>query len=144
MNSVENLRFAFGFLVVWIIAYLVVRVSRPQAERSQEIAIDFVGGSAVNASFWLIILFISAFLQNSSSKSFANIIDLVLDTQVILVPWAFLSYGLVSFGFQLNRVSRGQVDWRVAMTFLVILVTAVLSIYYYLMGIPTLPLGLPW
>jgi uncharacterized Tic20 family protein len=143
MNMTENLGFSFGFLIVWGIAYLAVRELRPYARRSQEIAFDLVGGSAINTLFWLILLFISAFLQNLSG-SFVNIINLVLDTRVILVPWAFLSLGLVSLGFQLNRGSNGQVDWRVATTLLVILSTIGFSLYYYLIGIPTSPLGLPW
>lgn len=143
MNMTENMGFSFGFLIVWVIAYLVVRGLRPGAKRSHEVAIDLVSGSAINTLFWLLLLVISASLQNSS-ESFVSITNLVLDTRIIFVPWAFLSYGLVSFGFQLDRVSNGHVDWRVAMTLFAILFTLIFSVYYYLTGIPASSLGIPW
>lgn len=143
MNMIENLQFSFGFLIVWVIAYVVVREWRPHAHRSQEVAIDLVSGSAINSLFWLLILVLSTSLQNSS-ESFVKIINLVLETRIMLVPWAFLSYGLVSFGFQLDRRSNGHVDWRAAMTLSAILSTAMFGIYYYFTGIPTSPFGIPW
>jgi len=143
MNMIENMQFSFGFLAVWILAYLMVRWFRPHAGRSQEVTIDLVSSSATNLLFWGILFGIVRYLQNSN-ESLLNILNLVLDTRIILVPWAFLSYGLVSLGFQMNRVSQGHVDWRTAMTSIVILLTVVFSVYYYLTGIPVSPLGLPW
>ncbi len=138
---IENLQFSFGFLVVSIIAYLALRSARPNADRSQEMAIDLSISSATNLLFWLLLYMIAQGLQDSTR--ILNTLNLVLDTRVIFVPWAFLSYGLVSLGFQLNRVSNGHVDWRIAVTSLVIGITAILGIYYYSTGIQVLPLSIP-
>lgn len=142
MNMNENLQFSFGFLLVWIVAYVLLRWLRPEAKRSHEVAVDLIAGSTVNSAFWLALLFAATYMQNAN-ESFLSILNFVLDTRIIFVPWVYLSYALVAFGFQLNRVSRGHVDWRVALTLIVICLTVVFSVYYYLVGIFTTPFSFP-
>jgi len=142
MNMNENLAFSFGFLLVWAAIYLLLRWLRPNAEKSHEMTLDLVAGSAVNWLFWFALLLFGTYLLNSN-ESFFSIMDLVLDTRIILVPWAYLSYALVAFGFQLDKVSKGQVDWRIGLILLAVCLTLTFSMYYFFNGIPTTPLSLP-
>ncbi|MCJ7559261.1 hypothetical protein MUO79_01420 [Candidatus Bathyarchaeota archaeon] len=142
MNMAENLAFSFGFLLVWAAIYLLLRWLRPNAEKSHEMALDLVAGSAVNLSFWFVLLLFGTYLLNSN-ESFFSIMDLVLDTRIIFVPWAYLSYALVAFGFQLDKVSKGQVDWRMGFVLLSVCLTLVFSVYYFSNGIPTTSFSLP-
>lgn len=143
MNMNENLAFSFGFLLVWTAAYALLRWLRPNAERSHKMTLDLVGGSGVNLLFWFVLLLIGTFLLKSN-ESFFSVMDLVLDTRTVLVPWAYLSYALVAYGFQLDKVSRGQVDWRIVLIILSICATLVLCICYLIAGIPATSFGIPW
>jgi hypothetical protein len=138
----ENLAFSFGFLLVWAAIYLLLRWLRPNAEKSHEMALDLVAGSAVNLLFWFVLLLFGTYLLNSN-ESFFSIMDLVLDTRIIFVPWAYLSYALVAFGFQLDKVSKGQVDWRIGLILLAVCLTLAFSMYYFLNGIPATSFSLP-
>lgn len=142
MNMNENLAFSFGFLLVWAAIYLLLRWLRPNAEKSHEMALDVVAGSTVNLLFWFVLLLFGTYLLNSN-ESFFSIMDLVLDTRIIFVPWAYLSYALVAFGFQLDKVSKGKVDWRIGLILLAVCLTLAFSVYYFLNGIPTTSFSLP-
>ena len=113
-----------------------------RAEKSHEMALDLVAGSAVNLLFWFVLLLFGTYLLNSN-ESFFSIMDLVLGTRIIFVPWAYLSYALVAFGFQLDKVSKGKVDWRIGLILLAVCLTLAFSVYYFLNGIPTTSFSLP-
>jgi hypothetical protein len=143
MNMNENLAFSFGFMLVWVATYLSLRWLRPNAERSHEMTLDLVGGSAVNLLFWIVLFLIGKYLLNSNG-SFFRVMDLVLDTRIVFVPWAYLSYALVAYGFQLDKVSNGQVDWRIGLIVLSVCMTLVFSAYYFVNGILVTSFGIPW
>ena len=142
MNMNENLVFSFGFLIVWAAIYLLLRWVHPDAEKSKEMTLDLAAGSAVNFLFWFALLLLGTYSLNSN-ESFFRIMDLVLDSRIIFVPWAYLSYALVAFSFQLDKVSRGKVDWRNGLILLAVCLTLIFSAYYYLNGIPATPFELP-
>jgi len=130
-------------MLVWAVTYLLLRWLRPNAERSHEMTLDLVGGSGVNLMFWFALLLIGKYLLNSNG-SFFRIMDLVLDTRIVFVPWAYLSYALVAYGFQLDKVSRGQIDWRNGLILLSVCLTLIFCAYYFVDGIPVTSFGIPW
>jgi hypothetical protein len=142
MNMNENLAFSSGFLLIWIVVYIWVRWKRPNAEKSHKMTSDLAVGSAINFLFWFALLLLGKYLLNSN-ESFFRIMDLVLDTRIILVPWAYLSYALVAYGFQLDKVSGGKVDWRIGLIIFAICLSTAFGVYYFLTGIPAASLDLP-
>jgi hypothetical protein len=142
MNMSENIEFSTGFFFLWVTVYLLLRLVRPNAVKSHEMTLDLVLGSGVNWLFWFVLLLFAAYALNSN-PSFLSIMNLVLDTRIIFIPWTYLSYTLVAFGFQLDKVSKGHVDWRTGLIFVAVFSTFAFSIYYCLMGIPTTPFSFP-
>ncbi len=141
MDINENLQLGLGFLLIWSIAYLFLIWQRPSAERSHKMTSDLALGSVVNLLFWFALYLFWAYALNSD-RSFQAVMNLVLDTKIVLVPWAYLSYALVAFGFQLDKVSNGHVDWRSGLIISAICFTFVL-IAYYIIGIPAAPIRIP-